>query len=61
MRTSWTTSGLTLAAVGTAVFAAALGAFGFFPAYVHALLGEVGGTLLALGGMILFFERKGRR
>jgi len=61
MRTSWTTSGSALSAVGAVVFASALGAFGFFPAYVHALLGEVGGVLLALGGLVLFFEWKDHR
>jgi nitrate reductase gamma subunit len=61
MRTSWTISGLALAVIGAVVLAAAVGAMGHFYLPVHALLGEIGGTLLAIGGLILFFERRDNR
>jgi hypothetical protein len=61
MRTSWTVSGLTLAAAGVVVLAVALGALGFAPTPMHVALGEVGGALLAIGVCILFFEWKDHR
>ena len=61
MRTSWTVSGLILVVLGAAGLAAALGVLGFSAAPLNMVLGQIGGTALAIGADVLFFEWKDHR